>query len=83
MTAPTRTSHPDFHRRLLQVVAIPAMPLALTAARKLDERRQRALCRYYIARRRRRHRYLRLRLVGALKSWGLGISRPKRRPAVT
>jgi hypothetical protein len=25
------------------------MPLALTAARKLDERRQRALCRYYIA----------------------------------
>jgi hypothetical protein len=30
-------------------IAIPAMPLALTAARKLDERRQRALCRYYIA----------------------------------
>ena len=30
-------------------VAIPAMPLALTANRKLDERRQRALCRYYIA----------------------------------
>src|SRR3954454_15905023 len=30
-------------------VAIPAMPLALNAARKLDERRQRALCRYYIA----------------------------------
>src|SRR4051812_34483409 len=30
-------------------VAIPAMPLALTAARKLDERSQRALCRYYIA----------------------------------
>src|SRR6476620_1367532 len=30
-------------------VAIPAMPLALTAARKLDERRQRALARYYIA----------------------------------
>jgi hypothetical protein len=29
--------------------AIPAMPLALTSARKLDERRQRALCRYYIA----------------------------------
>ncbi len=29
--------------------AIPAMPLALTPARKLDERRQRALCRYYIA----------------------------------
>jgi dihydrodipicolinate synthase/N-acetylneuraminate lyase len=30
-------------------VAIPAMPLALTAARQLDERRQRALCRYYVA----------------------------------
>jgi dihydrodipicolinate synthase/N-acetylneuraminate lyase len=30
-------------------VAIPAMPLALTAARTLDERRQRALCRYYVA----------------------------------
>src|SRR5262245_9722588 len=28
---------------------IPAMPLALTAERRLDERRQRALCRYYIA----------------------------------
>ncbi len=34
---------------LRQGVAIPAMPLALTAGRKLDERRQRALCRYYIA----------------------------------
>ena len=30
-------------------IAIPAMPLALTATRKLDERHQRALCRYYIA----------------------------------
>jgi len=30
-------------------VAIPAMPLALNASRKLDERRQRALCRYYLA----------------------------------
>ena len=30
-------------------VAIPANPLALTATRKLDERRQRALTRYYIA----------------------------------
>ncbi len=29
-------------------VAIPAQPLALTATRKLDERRQRALSRYYI-----------------------------------
>ncbi|RBP45187.1 dihydrodipicolinate synthase/N-acetylneuraminate lyase [Roseimicrobium gellanilyticum] len=30
-------------------VAIPAHPLALNSARKLDERRQRALSRYYIA----------------------------------
>src|SRR3954470_15114103 len=40
------------HRTLTNLrrgVAIPAMPLALTAARKLDERRQRALCRYYAA----------------------------------
>jgi dihydrodipicolinate synthase/N-acetylneuraminate lyase len=37
-------------RQLLQQgLAIPACPLALTAQRKLDERRQRALCRYYIA----------------------------------
>jgi dihydrodipicolinate synthase/N-acetylneuraminate lyase len=34
---------------LRQGVAIPAMPLALNAQRKLDERRQRALARYYIA----------------------------------
>lgn len=32
-----------------QGVVIPASPLALTAKRKLDERRQRALCRYYAA----------------------------------
>ena len=30
-------------------LAIPAHPLALNAQRKLDERRQRALSRYYIA----------------------------------
>src|SRR5438874_7242100 len=30
-------------------IAIPAHPLALNASRKLDERRQRALARYYIA----------------------------------
>src|SRR3954470_24663548 len=30
-------------------LAIPACPLALNSARKLDERRQRALCRYYVA----------------------------------
>jgi dihydrodipicolinate synthase/N-acetylneuraminate lyase len=35
--------------RLRQGVVIPAHPLALTAARKLDERRQRALTRYYLA----------------------------------
>jgi dihydrodipicolinate synthase/N-acetylneuraminate lyase len=34
---------------LCRGVVIPAMPLALTAARRLDERRQRALCRYFIA----------------------------------
>lgn len=35
--------------RLRQGVVIPAHPLALTAERKLDERRQRALTRYYLA----------------------------------
>jgi len=30
-------------------VVLPAMPLALNAHRRLDERRQRALCRYYLA----------------------------------
>ena len=40
----------DTAKKLLhQGIAIPANPLALTANRKLDERRQRALCRYYIA----------------------------------
>lgn len=34
---------------LLAGQAIPAYPLALTAARRLDERRQRALTRYYLA----------------------------------
>jgi dihydrodipicolinate synthase/N-acetylneuraminate lyase len=37
-------------RKVLQRgVVIPAMPLALDAGRRLDERRQRALCRYYFA----------------------------------
>ena len=36
-------------RVLRRGTAIPAHPLALTAARQLDERRQRALSRYYIA----------------------------------
>src|SRR4051794_21673572 len=35
--------------RLFAGLVIPAHPLALTAARKLDERRQRALSRYYLA----------------------------------
>jgi dihydrodipicolinate synthase/N-acetylneuraminate lyase len=35
--------------RLREGVVIPAHPLALTAERKLDERRQRALTRYYLA----------------------------------
>lgn len=35
--------------RLLKGLVIPAHPLALTADRKLDERRQRALSRYYLA----------------------------------
>ena len=34
---------------LRQGQVIPELPLALTAARRLDERRQRALCRYYAA----------------------------------
>jgi dihydrodipicolinate synthase/N-acetylneuraminate lyase len=38
-----------WREKLIQGVVIPAHPLALTAARKLDERRQRALIRYYIA----------------------------------
>lgn len=37
------------HDILLRGVVIPACPLVLTAERKLDERRQRALFRYYIA----------------------------------
>ena len=35
--------------RLAQGLVIPAHPLALTASRRLDERRQRALTRYYLA----------------------------------
>src|SRR4029077_286369 len=44
---------PQLDARIRQVLArgavIPAHPLALTAERQLDERRQRALSRYYIA----------------------------------
>ncbi len=39
----------DIRATLNRGVAIPAHPLALDANRKLDERRQRALARYYIA----------------------------------
>lgn len=39
----------DVAARLRTGLAIPAHPLALTAERKLDERRQRALTRYYLA----------------------------------
>src|SRR5215468_6904162 len=37
-----------WRERLREGVAIPAHPLALDASRKLDERRQRALTRYYL-----------------------------------
>jgi dihydrodipicolinate synthase/N-acetylneuraminate lyase len=39
----------SWRETLWRGVAIPAHPLALTANRKLDERRQRALTRYYLA----------------------------------
>lgn len=38
----------DWREQLLHGVAIPAHPLALNASRKLDERRQVALTRYYV-----------------------------------
>src|SRR6185295_12361064 len=40
---------PEIRKTLQRGVVIPASPLALNARRKLDERRQRALYRYYIA----------------------------------
>src|SRR3954471_24322281 len=43
------TLQPTVRAALQRGLVIPAMPLALTAGRKLDERRQRALCRYYAA----------------------------------
>jgi dihydrodipicolinate synthase/N-acetylneuraminate lyase len=39
----------DVREKLKQGLVIPAHPLALNASRKLDERRQRALTRYYLA----------------------------------
>ena len=44
-----RPASPRAFDALRRGVAIPALPLALTASRRLDERRQRALCRYYVA----------------------------------
>src|SRR5262245_66211973 len=38
----------DWRARLRQGLVIPAHPLALTSARKLDEARQRGLTRYYL-----------------------------------
>jgi dihydrodipicolinate synthase/N-acetylneuraminate lyase len=43
------TVDPALRARLFDGVVIPAHPLALTPERKLDERRQRALTRYYCA----------------------------------
>ncbi|HEX7898681.1 MAG TPA: dihydrodipicolinate synthase family protein [Planctomycetota bacterium] len=40
---------PEIQEALRRGLVIPAHPLALTAERKLDERRQRALTRYYLA----------------------------------
>ena len=39
---------PNVRERLLDGLVIPAHPLALTSERRLDERRQRALTRYYL-----------------------------------
>lgn len=43
------TLSPQVYQLLHEGTVIPALPLALTSARKLDERRQRALVRYYMA----------------------------------
>jgi len=52
MNAPTSStaalSIPELRARLRQGLALPAHPLALDARRRLDERRQRALARYYL-----------------------------------
>jgi hypothetical protein len=40
---------PKVRKVIQRGVVIPAMPLALTSGRELDERRQRGLCRYYFA----------------------------------
>src|SRR2546429_909205 len=40
---------PRIHQALHRGLVVPACPLALNARRELDERRQRALFRYYVA----------------------------------
>ncbi len=45
----THTIEPEIEKLLHAGTVIPAHPLALDAGRKLDERRQRALTRYYMA----------------------------------
>src|SRR4029453_10071372 len=47
LRSPRRKILMNIRDRLLRGWVIPAHPLALTADRKLDERRQRALTRYY------------------------------------
>ncbi|MCR4392443.1 MAG: hypothetical protein NUV94_06730, partial [Candidatus Acetothermia bacterium] len=42
-------ARPQVLAKLREGMVIPAHPLALTAARRLDERRQRALTRYYLS----------------------------------
>ncbi len=44
-----RRSPEELREKLFQGVVIPAHPLALNVSRKLDERHQRALARYYLA----------------------------------
>ncbi|MEP7347655.1 MAG: dihydrodipicolinate synthase family protein, partial [Gemmatimonadaceae bacterium] len=44
----TRGALLNLRKHLLAGQVIPAHPLALTAARTMDERRQRALTRYYV-----------------------------------
>src|SRR5579871_5905490 len=44
---PSAKVDPEIRRMLYAGMVIPAHPLALDAERKLDERRQRALTRYY------------------------------------
>jgi dihydrodipicolinate synthase/N-acetylneuraminate lyase len=49
MSAPSSHASAAARASLDAGIVIPASPLALTAERRLDERRQRALCRYYAA----------------------------------